>query len=615
MTATTRTTRMRRKNSSNPSNNASTTNNANSRAATSNNDSNDETSNSNNNANNSSTTNTNSNKQRKGPKKINSNSTNRRKKKNSESNRSSTPEANNRSVPTFQNKTRATIKFTLPPSPNRLNLLVNQLKALLQELHSADDVAEILPWFSFEALKYNLKTGLRVPNDIIGLRTYLNGCYIPTKDEDETVTIWAKIYIGHNLGFPDLEKALGAWCSNGNHRIFRNMVQAEKVIEKGWFLWSTRAMDAGALADEMSEQFEFEVGIRWKTIYTGKGRTREEDKVFALALDLEAKQSKAQVKKIVQFYNKRNRAPEEYPNGIRLRFVKSIDDCINRRDQAKVLQLKSKQKSYLQAVRTTTSYEIEQIDYAGDIPEGNENEFYTLRQMIMSLKTDEDETVPLFISVDLDWKKEGHTFQYAPNFADQAERTILTLIPLLDYKFPDQNIRPFFTPEAHDRCLGMKVNEETGLVEEEGDELYDIDADDDMYGFEFDITPEAAAGLMRPRATMPHEDDGVSTIRTHSSNKKRRMKTSNTGLINLENDSNSGNSNGNRSSASTITAQTVRTMETQIVNMQMEIASTKGFMQEIRDLLKSQSSATGTSHTLAEISEAGTEETQAGSRL
>ena len=65
------------------------------------------------------------------------------------------------------------------------------------------------------------------------------------------------------------------------------MLQEEDSTEIGWFLWSARNMDAGALADEIGEILGFQVGLKWKTIPTGtKEQLEEEQKSRALIIEV-----------------------------------------------------------------------------------------------------------------------------------------------------------------------------------------------------------------------------------------------------------------------------------------------------------------------------------------
>ena len=86
---------------------------------------------------------------------------------------------------------------------------------------------------------------------------------------------------------------------------------------------------------------------------------------------------------------------QEYPNGIRLRFVKVKSAAVNTVEKSKMDKLRNRQKEFLKAIVNTTTDDIVQLNYsreAGKHP--------THRQMIMELKSILG--VPLFHCVDLD---------------------------------------------------------------------------------------------------------------------------------------------------------------------------------------------------------------------
>lgn len=129
-------------------------------------------------------------------------------------------------------------------------------------------------------------------------------------------------------------------------------------------------------------------------------------------------------RKLLRFYNSVTRETKDYSNGIRLRFFKPYMEAVNSREKAKINALRNRQSEFLNMIQTRSSLDIVQIDHAAeDEP--------TLRQMIMNIKSKDNNKIPLFHSVDLDWRQEGYTFQYAPNLKEEAECTIFTLLPLL----------------------------------------------------------------------------------------------------------------------------------------------------------------------------------------
>ena len=94
------------------------------------------------------------------------------------------------------------------------------------------------------------------------------------------------------------------------------MLQVENSSEIGFFVYSCREMDAGALADEMEESFGFSVGLRWKTINAGKRNLPRNQQIKALIVEVDAKIRHKCQKELSRFYRRTTRDINDYPNGI-----------------------------------------------------------------------------------------------------------------------------------------------------------------------------------------------------------------------------------------------------------------------------------------------------------
>lgn len=480
--------------------------------------------------------------------------------------RDSTPERGGR-ITTFNHKSRITVRFKIPPTTNIFTTIQNLAKQFLVEFNKGDEKGEIFPYNAYNYMKNNLKSDRQLPRDLQELKIYFTG-YIPDNLEKGGV-FYAKIYIGHDVSFQDFKQSMFEWYK-GKHAIYRNMVQSEKTAEIGFLLFSTRQIDAGALSDEMSEQFEFQIGLKWKVIDTGeKGKILESRKVRALIVEVETTKKTAAIQDLLNFYNKKHDKREEYPNGIRFRFVQSIRECVNKRESAKVERLRMKQQKFLGIVCSETTYDISQLDYAKD-------EEHTLRQMIMSINS-ATTGKPLFFNVDLDWQAQGHIFQFAPNVKDEAKCIINTLVPFLRYHYPTEDVDSYFRQEAIDRCKGLKVDEATGLVENQN-VIEEEEDDDELMGFTFDMTEETQEELMRPgnRVTLPFDEDSVSTLGATPGKRRTRTNTEEASL-------------GSRGSS--ITTSTLKTVENDLRDLRAHVdAKTQATEKKCDDILNKLSS-------------------------
>jgi hypothetical protein len=270
------------------------------------------------------------------------------------------------------------------------------------------------------------------------------------------------------------------WLQDGGHGLYYKMLQVEDSTEIGWFLYSTKEMDAGALIDEIADLVGVKVGLRWQIIDIGaKGKLPENQMIRALNVEVNAKYKWDSQRKLINYFGKNIKELSAYSNGIRLRFVKNKKDGINAIEKGKIERLRARQQQFLKNIATIDTWDIIQLDYSADLTQP------TLCQMIMNMKSKDD--FPLFHCVDLDWRGEGYVFQFAPTVKIEAECTINTLLPILKYHYPNADKERYFSHEAIDRCEGLTFNAETGAVVDNlvEDNLTFLD-EENLLGFSFD---------------------------------------------------------------------------------------------------------------------------------
>ena len=155
------------------------------------------------------------------------------------------------------------------------------------------------------------------------------------------------------------------------------------------------------------------------------------------------------------------------------------------------------------------SVSIIQLDYSSKA--GKEP---TLRQMIMSIKN-KNTGFPLFHCIDMDWKREGFIFQFSSTLAEEAETTILTLLPTLEHLFPDVNVKSNFTRQAVIRTKHMLWDLEKGMIVDTSvpKETEEIQEEEKLMGFEFSVAAEEELKRDLPKFA-PHDEDSVSTLKS-----------------------------------------------------------------------------------------------------
>ena len=515
-------------------------------------------------------------------KRVNINSNNRRTCNRLNDESVSTPERNNRWSHKF--KTRATLRLRIPATEQPEAALSSILQEFVQELRKIDNSASILPWKESETRIKRIVNSNEVPSTAAKLRKYLKKFYVGKPNQE--LTIYPGIYLGHNKAFTEIREELMDWLESGNHAMFYMMLQAEDSSEVGWLLYTTREMDAGAMADEIADLVGIKVGLRWKTIDIGvKGKIPDAQKVNALTVEVESKFRWEAQQKLTNYFGRARKDICEYPNGVRIRFVKNRKDALNASERGKLDRLRSRQQLFLSKIQSHETWSILQLDYssAAGVP--------TLRQMIMGLTVGEENT-PLFHSVDLDWKGVGYVFQFSPELKTQAECTIHTLLPLLQHHFPHSGIEANFTQETIQRCASMQYDEETGAVVDPTVEASMKSLEDDaLPGFTLDMSLLAQADKeQRPSRTgFPADVDSVSTL------DKRGAKPSSLSFITPATAATGsdptkatpkGDDSSIVSSTSAITMETIQTIENRLETLQSQVEKTDSRFNELIDLLR-----------------------------
>ena len=219
-------------------------------------------------------------------------------------------------------RTRATLKLSIPASDNPLVKSTNILKDFLTQIQDSDDSICIIPWLDEDAKTTDIiETSSDIPTKLNELSIYHPRFY-PGRPQQEHI-LYAKVHFGHEDKFESISTDIKYWLMSGNHGFYHNMLQAEATETIGWLLYSTKSIDAGALAEDLYDKFEVQVGLRWMTIDTGtKGKIPFDKKVFALHVEAIKKEKNTVKKALLQLYGRSSWiTSQDLPNGIRLRFV------------------------------------------------------------------------------------------------------------------------------------------------------------------------------------------------------------------------------------------------------------------------------------------------------
>ena len=483
--------------------------------------------------------------------------------------RDRTPDRNNRTQITNLYYSRVTIKVTIEASEDPQEAVLSAFNDYVKELHQVDSMLTIHPWKAKAAVPIITQSAPDdFPESFTRLTRYLHRVFLPQKERN--ATLYPQMYIGHDEEYDEIRESIQPWLSSTKQGIYYNMLQVDDAVDMGWLCYSTREMDAGALADEIMETINVPIGLRWKNINTGTRNTTAQNQTKALIVEVSSKNRWNCMTKLLRLYSRSMKPAQQYPNGIRLRFVKMKKDCINKAEKDKMDKLRHRQKEFLEAIQSTSTYEIIQLDYAP-----SDSDLPTLRQMIMSLPSKADPKAPLFHCVDLDWRQDGYVFQYSPKHVDEAETTINTLLPLLKYKFPAADVEGNFTPEAEMRCLSMTWDEERQMIVDNNCEVETIDfaEEEALVGFEFDTA--ALDDLQRPKQkdVMPNDNDSISTIRPAQAPNSTARKQSTSESSTHPKEQSSRSQDASSVTSNTTSMSDITTLEARITGLASQVAS------------------------------------------
>ena len=488
-------------------------------------------------------------------------------------NRDKTPDTKNKRKVQHKYATRVTLKLNIEPSDDPLGQVIDVMKEFLRESSQIDETISIVPWRNICHLDPITHNSI-VPNTVTGMHKFMHKLYVPKKGEQ--TSIYPHIKIAHDTLFSDLRDDLLPWLTSQGHGMFYNMLQADDGTEIGWLLYSTREMDAGALADEIIDAIDVNIGLRWKVINSGKKNMSKDNMVRALSVEVSGRSKTRGIAQLLKLYSRKMKPVQDYPNGIRLRFVKSRSSGVNSIEKSKMDKLRVRQKEFLKCIRTSVTEEIISLDYspdAGNVP--------TLRQMIMDIVSPTT-NAPLFHSVDRDWRLEGFKLQFSPALEEEAETAIHTLLPLLKHLFPNVAVEDHFEADTARRCEYMVWNEEKKMIIDTlvPDETEHITEDEDLVGFTFNINHNKTL-LARPErkdkekisapipSFPPHDDDSVSTL--HPSDRTTLTSATNQ-PISQSHHSSQTPSQHRHSTASSVTSQSTNISMASFVQLESKVA-------------------------------------------
>ena len=169
------------------------------------------------------------------------------------------------------NDTRVDIKIKTPPSENPEETTTYILQQFLLKIKSYDKKVSIAPWQE-HSNNNPLFSHTDIPTRPSELETYF-----PRIRYARAGTTWySGLRLIHAVPITELKKDMLPWLKDEGHGLFTRSIQAENLVDVGWFVYSSWEMEAESLASAISNHIQIEIGLRWKMISLGT-RTRIPD--------------------------------------------------------------------------------------------------------------------------------------------------------------------------------------------------------------------------------------------------------------------------------------------------------------------------------------------------
>ena len=431
---------------------------------------------------------------------------------------------------TFNHKNRYDVNVTLHATnlDERLIELQKNIDELMSIIIDEDKNAKLLPW---KESKQSRHPAIASSEDTTGsfADIYLSRSWLGNIETKHK--LYMKLHIGHDKSYTNhILPALEDWNSHSDRQFKHCMLQSEETTFIGWFLYSTLSIDAGALADAIYDEYNIEVGLRWMDIrMSTQGKQNQKVKpVKALHVETDKTKGRSIMEILMRCYGRSFETTRNFPNGIRLRFCKNLDNAAYKMEKTKLINLRSRQKQLVSETNRTTSAGILDLDVIVDSKTILNEETSvtntvttTLRDAIMAIQSKYVKDTPLFRSVDLSYNSEEYVFAYHQSMADKAKAMVDYLYPYLVHIYDKKLLKKAFDAEYIKEMVSFKYNIITDEVEDTiAESSYAMMEDDKLIGnqgfMEFDLSAMSIEDdTERPQASilgkMYSGQDSIST--------------------------------------------------------------------------------------------------------
>jgi hypothetical protein len=342
---------------------------------------------------------------------------------------------------------RYDIKVKLPVSTPETaeQVLVEALQGVILDIWEGEPQAAFWPYSAGEKVteKMIIKTEKDMPETLTHMQRFFQNAWpLPRGGER-----WLRLAVGHyktpmmfatNIRWNFEKKGNGIWIRR---------VQAEEVKELGWFAWSMRIQDEGRVADMLSKQMGFKVGVRWRRVTINNQGPGSDSGNQAKALHIEV--AKANVREALDYLSEHYGSDStEFPDGTKMRFVPRFADLHNRESQEKAKKMKARQAAFTDRVKILTIFEIESLHGTFTAKDGS---VMSLFDAIMSIESHTHPKVKVFHCCEYAYKQEEITkVAVIPQMEEEGFAMIASLMAYCKHTYGDACLSSF-TARAQER--------------------------------------------------------------------------------------------------------------------------------------------------------------------
>lgn len=324
----------------------------------------------------------------------------------------------------------------------------NALQAFLEILLQADPKTIIPPYYELERGNKDIPD-ISSTFQISAIESFstLKRYVTRLNSRDEKGNVYGSIIIAQTKPFHEIAERAAHSLQNQGFGIWPKSCDHEISTDIGWFLYSLRQQDDQRLSTLLSDLIQEPIGLKWKQIRTTTGYVKRDpndtsEKAKALHVEGPADRAHEIRAKLSQYYGASSTV---FPDGTKMRFIPPFNTIVSSNNKMKFPTLVARQLAINQRIGTGTSGEL--VTYLA-LDKQNPNTGRTLRQVLMDIPSSNHENVPVFHSMDRQWRSENViTFTFLPDNESDAREYIAGLIPFLKAS-PDSWFLKFFSKDA-----------------------------------------------------------------------------------------------------------------------------------------------------------------------